>query len=39
MLTLLIGGNLSPSQNFMKLYTRKPPSFLDKISCLFDVNK
>ena len=39
MLTLLIGGNLMPSHDFMKLYTRKPPKFLQKINCLFDVHR
>ena len=37
MLTLLINGNVTPSHGFMKFYTRKPPKFLYKMSCLFGV--
>ena len=33
MLTLLICGKFLPSHNFMKLYTRKHPNFLDKSRC------
>jgi len=39
MLTVLIGGNLTPSLNFMKLYTRKPPNFQEKSICLFIVHR
>ena len=39
MLTVLIGGNLTPSHDFMKLYTKKPPNFLEKSICLFIVHK
>jgi len=39
MLTVLIGGNLTPFNDFMKLYTRKPPNFLEKSICLFIVHK
>jgi hypothetical protein len=39
MLILLIGGNLTPSHDFMKWYTRKPPNFLEKSICLFVVYK
>jgi hypothetical protein len=33
MLTVLIGGNLTPSHDFMKWYRRKPPNFLEKSMC------
>jgi hypothetical protein len=36
---VLIVGNLTSSHNFMKLYTRKPPKFLEKSICLFVVHK
>jgi hypothetical protein len=39
MLTVLTGGNLTPSHDFVKLYTRKPPNFLEKSICLFIVYK
>ena len=39
MLTVLIGGNLTPSHDFMKLYTRKSHNFLEKNICLFIVHK
>ena len=39
MLTVLIGDNLTPSHDFMKLYTRKSHNFLEKNICLFIVHK
>jgi hypothetical protein len=39
MFTVLIGGNLTPPHDFMKLYTRKSPNFLEKSSCLFIFDK
>ena len=39
MLTVLIGGNLTLSHDFMKRYTRKPANFLEKSMSLFVVHK
>ena len=33
-LKVLIGGNLTPYHDFMKLYTRKPPNFLEMSICV-----
>jgi hypothetical protein len=39
MLRVLISGNLTPSHDFMKWYTRKPHNFLEKSIYLFVVHK